>query len=80
MSLSKITAVPYFVNYIWLHTFKTKVQNLSAVMFFYNTSCYNMDLAITRSYCGSLNFFGQGILQRNYRKMTINGHFPIIPL
>ena len=20
------------------------------------------------------------ILQRNYRKMTINGHFPIIPL
>ena len=24
--------------------------------------------------------FNHGILQWNYRKMTINGHFPIIPL
>ena len=26
------------------------------------------------------HFFHHGILQWNYRKMTINGHFPIIPL
>ena len=33
----------------------------------------------TWSNCVS-KFFYHEILQRNYRKMTINGHFPIIPL
>ena len=36
----------------------------------YNTPCYNADLGLTRSCCGS-HFFYHGILQRNFRKMTI---------
>ena len=36
----------------------------------YNETRYNIDLDITLSCCGS-QIFNNGILQRNYRKMTI---------
>ena len=41
---------------------------------FYSIPPYNTDLDITQSCCGS-QFFYHGILQRNYRKMTIKWSF-----
>ena len=41
----------------------------------YNMPHYKTDLDITRSCCGSLIFHYRGILQRNYRKMTIPWSF-----
>ena len=51
----------------------------NTVQSFYNTPRCNMDLDITPSCCGP-KFFHSVILQRNYRKMTRNGHFPLIPM
>ena len=45
-------------------------NRVSIVQSFYNTSSYNTELDVTRSCCGSQIFY-HGILQRNYRKMTI---------
>ena len=45
----------------------------------FTTSLITTWLWIKQSCCSSY-FFYYGILQRNNRKMTMNGHFPIIPL
>ena len=50
-----------------------RVQSLN------NKPHHNTDLGITRSCCGNQIFYHK-ILQRNYRKIAMNGHFPIIPL
>ena len=46
----------------------------SRLLSFYSILPYNADLDITQSCCGS-QFFYHGILQRNYRKMTIKWSF-----
>ena len=53
---------------------------VNTVQSLYNMPCYNnnMNLDIKWSCCGS-QFFNNGILQRNYRKLPY-GHFPVIPL
>ena len=52
--------------------------NVSTVKSFYKKPHYNTDLDITWSCCGSQIFLPCGIVQKNYRKKTINGHFPKI--
>ena len=52
------------------NTFPLVTSSLFTGQSIYNTSHYNMDLDITRSSCGYQNFYN-GILQRNYSKMTI---------
>ena len=45
----------------------------------YHTPYFKTDLNVTWPCCGSQIFY-HGILQRNYRKGSYNGHFPIISL
>ena len=46
----------------------------NTVQLLYNTPHYSMDLDITWSCCGSQIFY-HGILQRNYKKITIKWSF-----
>ena len=49
----------------------------STVQSLYNTPHYNTDLDITRSDYG-FQFFYDGILQRNHRKITLKWSIPFI--
>ena len=56
---------------------------LSTVHFLYNTPNYIMDLDthVTQSSCGSQLFFSTMVFYKGIiGKITINGHFPMIPL
>ena len=50
-------------------------KKLDAVQSLNNTLHYNKDLDITRSCCGSHMFY-HVILQRNYRKLTMEWNIP----
>ena len=64
---------------MWFDKLETVQSTYSTVQFLYKTPHLQQGFDITQSCFGSQIFY-HGILQRNYRKMTINGHFPIIPL